>query len=81
LPAAAKIKDDGSFTVATPDAPGLVPGEYGAAIMCWKDPPDERHAGKSAIAARYNNPMTSELKVKVDDGAKPIFLSWDIKSK
>ena len=81
LPAAAKINDDGSFTIATEVAPGLVPGEYGVAIQCWKDAPDEKRAGKSAIAKKYGSPLTSGLKVTVDEGAKPIVLNWDIKSK
>jgi hypothetical protein len=81
LPAAAKINDDGSFTIATPVAPGLVPGEYGVAILCWKEAPDEGRAGKSVVASRYGNVRTSGLKVTVAEGDKPIVLTWDIKSK
>jgi hypothetical protein len=84
LPAVAPISDDGSFTIKTSIAPGLVPGEYGVAIACWKEAPDEHHAGKSAIAERYHSPRTSGLTVKIPEGSGPVVLSgkdWDIKSK
>jgi hypothetical protein len=81
LPAAARINPDGSFTVGNPASPGLVPGEYGAAIICATGESDEHHAGKSAVAARYASAETSGLKFTVDEGAKPIVLNWDIKSK
>ena len=58
-----------------------MPGEYTVAILCWQDAPDEKHAGKSAIAERYRTPMTSGLKVDVPEGSPPIQLAWDIKSK
>jgi hypothetical protein len=84
LPATARINEDGSFTVKTSIAPGLVPGEYGAAILCWDEAPTEKKEGRSLVAARYRSAATSGLKVTVDEGSKPIFLSgneWDIKSK
>ena len=85
LPASARINDDGSFAITTEIAPGLVPGEYGVAVTCLAESSeqwhDEQHASKSAIAARYRSVMTSGLKVTVAEGAKPIFLTWDIKSK
>ena len=81
LPGVAKIEPDGSFAIKTEVAPGLVPGEYLVAVQCWLDAPDEKREGKSAIAERYRNPQTSELKVSVPEGSGPIKLSWDIKSK
>ncbi len=79
LPAAARINPDGSFAVGNPASPGLVPGEYGAVIVCGES--DEHHAGKSAVAARYASARTSGLKFTVEEGSKPIVLNWDIKSK
>ena len=81
LPAVAKIDPDGSFAIKTTAAPGLVPGEYNVAIQCWQEAPDEKHAGKSAIADRYRRPQTSKLTVTVPEGSPPIYLNWDIKSK
>ncbi len=49
LPAMARVNQDGSFAILTPAAPGLMPGEYSAAVRCWETSPDDRHAGKSAI--------------------------------
>ncbi len=84
LPASARVNEDGSFTITTAIAPGLVPGEYGVAVSCWKEAGDERHPGQSAIAQRYRSAMTSGLTVKIAEGSGAVVLSgkdWDIKSK
>jgi len=77
----ARVNADGSFSIQTPSSPGLLPGEYEVAITCWLNAPDDRHAGKSAVAERFNHPQTSGLKVTVPEGSAPIQLSWDIASK
>jgi hypothetical protein len=81
LPAMAHLNEDGTFTVRSSTSNGMMPGEYNAVIRCWLVAPDDRHAGKSAVPQRYGSPLTSELKVTVPEGSKPIFVNWDIKSK
>lgn len=81
LPAMARINEDGTFEIKTSAAPGLVPGHYNAAVLCWLESPDDYHGGKSAVANRYRSPLTSDLKVDVPEGSPPIHLTWDIKSK
>jgi hypothetical protein len=81
LPAMARINEDGTFEIKTEAAPGLVPGQYNAAILCWLESPDDRGGGKSAVADLYRSPLTSGLKVDVPEGSPPIKLNWDIKSK
>jgi hypothetical protein len=77
----ARVNADGSFSIQTPSSPGLVPGEYNAAVLCWLEAPDDNRAGKSAVAERYQHPQTSGLNVTVPEGSAPIRLNWDIKSK
>jgi hypothetical protein len=81
LPAMARVNDDGSFTILTPDAPGLLPGEYNIAVRCMLEARDERHRGKSAIPERYGSPQTSGLKVTIAEGSKPVVLNLDLQSK
>jgi hypothetical protein len=81
LPAMAPVNDDGSFTIKTPDAPGLVPGEYNVAIICNKETGDGKHEGRSAIPDRYCHPQTSGLKATVPEGSGPIVLKFDLTSK
>ena len=81
LPAMARIKEDGTFEILTPDAPGLLPGDYNVAVTCMKEAGDDRHAGKSAIPGRYSSPRTSGLKVTIAEGSKPVVLNLDLKSK
>jgi len=81
MPNMARVNEDGTFAILNPVAPGLMPGEYSATIRCWENAPDDRHAGKSAIAERYGSPQTSGLTVTVPEGSGPIAVNWDIKSK
>jgi hypothetical protein len=81
MPNMARLNEDGTFAILNSVAPGLMPGEYIATIRCWEKAPDDRHAGKSAVAERYGSPQTSGLKVTVPEGSGPIVVNWDIKSK
>lgn len=81
LPATAVINDDGTFEAQCSDSKGLMPGEYGVAIRCWLESPDEHRQGKSAVADKYGSAATSGLKVTVPEGGPAVVVNWDISSK
>ena len=66
-----KVQEDGSFTLTTAKpGDGAPAGEYDVAIV-WQPPgakPNEAGEVPSLLPARYGDPKTSKLRVKVEKG-------------
>ena len=78
--AVATFDTEGNFR-ATSFHPGdgLVPGEYQAAIECWKVAPGIGvPRAISYVPDKFQSPATSGLKVTVPQGQRKVAIQWDV---
>lgn len=78
---AADLQPDGSFALATRDAPGAPPGWYKVMLVATThvDPNNPSRRRPAFVAARYGSPDTSGLAVRVV--AEPAPGAYDLRLK
>lgn len=72
---------DGNFTVTTfTEGDGLIPGQYKIGVECWEVAPTMGGSGppKMYVPARYQNALTSDLKLTVESGQRVVEVNFDI---